>query len=292
MVSVLTSSFAFHLQRKEQEKDVLNNLLKDKDLDEIESIVYQVLRERHFQETVRLAAQHEREKAIAINEKKNEVTAARQSERDNLTGEQEKAMIELVSSAGSISSSDLAQRKLDLKKDHKKQLVDFDKHTQVILESVASKVSPGKDIQYSADVLALREQQIKELAEAMEEFSPELTLVKSYAVEAERAKKEAEQYRKEMLESRDSKIAKLKEERRRKEDARRKERENKVKELEAEVEKEREKDMKRQEQLKERYKIIQEKRLAEQEALHKKALDTSGGMSDQERQVSYPTCMA
>lgn len=292
MVSVLTSSFAFHLQRKEQEKDVLNNLLKDKDLDEIESIVYQVLRERHFQETVRLAAQHEREKAIAINEKKNEVTAARQSERDNLTGEQEKAMIELVSSAGSISSSDLAQRKLDLKKDHKKQLVDFDKHTQVILESVASKVSPGKDIQYSADVLALREQQIKELAEAMEEFSPELTLVKSYAVEAERAKKEAEQYRKEMLESRDSKIAKLKEERRRKEDARRKERENKVKELEAEVEKEREKDMKRQEQLKERYKIIQEKRLAEQEALHKKALDTAGGMSDQERQVSYPTCMA
>ena len=269
---------------------MLNNLLKDKDSDEIESIVYQVLRERHFQETVGLAAQHEREKAIAIREKKNQVTAARQTERDNLVGEQEKTMIELVSSSVSISSSELAQRKLDLKKNHKKRVSDFDKSTQEILESVSAKVSPEKDIQYSADVLALRERHIKELAEAMEQFSPELTLVKSYAIEAERTKKEAERYRKEMIESRDSKIAKLKEERRQKEDARRREREDKVKELEAEVERERQKDMKRQEQLKERLKIIQEKRLDEQEALHQKALDTSSGLSDQQRQVSYLTC--
>ena len=259
--------------------------MKDKDPNQIESIVYQVLKQRHFEETVHLAAQYEREKELAINEKISTVASTRQEAKETLIAEQSKEMMELVSSGAFLSSADLSKKKLELKKQHKKQSIEFDKATEESIIKITNKPNPEKELQYSSQVLALRERQIKELAQVISVYSPEQALVKRYEVEAERAAVEAERFRKEIIESREKKFAILKEERQQKEEARKKEREVKLRELESEIEREKTRDVQRQEQLSERYQVMQEQRIAQQEAIHRRALDGNAGISEQERQV-------
>ena len=253
--------------------------------DEMESLVYHVLQQRHFRETVQLATQHERHKAIAIMEEKCGVKADRQTEREELVAKQEMEIIELIAKSTSIPNSDLARMKLKVKMKHKLQLAEYDKQTQQLLNEVSSKLNTDMDIHYSEKVLALREKQIKEIASAMQEMSPEEALVRSYQEEAERVAKETEQYRKEVVEARDKKVAALKKERKKREESRRQAREQQLHELEAEVEREKQKDLERQKQLKERYDSIQKQRLAEQEDLHQNALRNMKGITEQEKQV-------
>ena len=265
---------------------MLDELLKDKDPNKIESIVYHVLKQRHFDETVQLAAQHEREKELAINKNKSKVTAARQVEREALIAEQENEMHKLVAGSTSLSNAELSKQKLELKKQHKKQLTEFDKSTQEAVDKIARRVSPEKELYYNSQVLALRERQIKELAQVISEYSPEQALVKSYEAQAAQAAADNEHYRKEVIEARAKKIAKLKEERRQKEEARKKEREAKLRELEAEIKREKQKDLQRQEQLSERYQLMQQQRIAQQEELHQTVLAKNAGISEQDRQVT------
>ncbi len=279
----------FRPQKRDDEKETLDKLLKDKNPDKIESIVYQVLKQRHFEETVQLAAQYEREKELTVSEKISVVSSTRQEAKETLLAEQRKEMMEVVSNVRSLSNADLSKKKLELKKQHKKLLTEFDKTTQESIDKTTNKPNPEKELQYNSQVLALRERQIKELAQVISVYSPEQALVKSYEIEAERAAVEAERFRKDIIESRVKKFAILKEERRQKEEARKKEREAKLRELEAEIEHEKTKDVQRQEQLSERYQVMQEQRIAQQEAIHKRALDGNAGISEQERQVRTNT---
>ena len=250
-------------------------------------MVYQVLRQRHFRESVQLAAQHERHKAVAVMEEKCCIKASRLSQREEIVAKQEREIIELIAKSTSIPNSDLAKLKLKVKKEHKIQLAEHDKKTQQVLEEISSKVSTDMDICDCEEVLALHERQIKELANAMQEMSPEEALVRSYKEDTDRAAKEAKNYREEVIEARDKKLAALKEERRKREESRRQAREQQLHELEAEIEREKQKDLERQKQLKERYNLIQKQRLAEQEDLHQIALRNMDGITEQEKQVKW-----
>ena len=64
---------------------------------------------------------------------------------------------------------------------------------------------------YSHKVLELREQQIRDLVDVMEELTPEKALVQSYKDEAEKAAAEAERLRKEVIEARKQKLEEIKE---------------------------------------------------------------------------------
>ncbi len=139
-----------HIQKRELEKETLDKLLKDKKSDKIESIVFNVLKQRHFEETVALATQYEREKELATAERINKITSSRQEEREALTGQQEKEMAELISNAKSLSSADLSKTKLELKKHYKKQLLEFDKATTEAIDQTTSKPNPEKELQYNS----------------------------------------------------------------------------------------------------------------------------------------------
>ena len=60
-------------------------------------------------------------------------------------------------------------------------------------------------------MLELREQQIRDLVDVMEELTPEKALVQSYKDEAEKAAAEAERLRKEVIEARKQKLEEIKE---------------------------------------------------------------------------------
>lgn len=269
--------------------DILNKLLKENadGANEAESLIYQVLKQRHFRETVQLAAQHERQKELAIEEEKCAIKSSRQSKREEKVSKQEMEIIELIAKSTSMPNSELAKLKLKIKKEYKKQLAEYDRETQELLDEVASKLVPDLDIRYSEKVLSLRERQIKEIANAMKEMSPEEALVKSYQKEVERAAQEAEKYRKEVVETGEKKLAAMKEERKKREESRRQAHEQQLHELEAEIEREKQKDLQRQKQLKERYDLMQKQRLAEQNDLHENALKGMKGITEQEKQVCY-----
>lgn len=275
------------LKLRQAETMTLEKLRKDKQPGEVESVIYQVLRQRHLREVVQLATQHEREKKLAVEEKKAAVQARRQTEREQIVEEQEKSVLELISSSVSLSGSELAKQKAKLKQQHSKVLAEFDERTQRLADLVPTEVMPEMDIAYNEKVLTLRERQIRELATALQQLSPEEVLIQSYKEEADRASKEAEKYRKEVIEARESMLAKLKEEKRMKEKQLRREREQKLRELEAEVERERQKDLERQEKLKERYEEVNKQRLARQEADHLSALKKLGNIPEEERKVRY-----
>lgn len=259
--------------------------MKGKQPGEVESVVYQVLRQRHLREVVQLATHHEREKKLAVEEKKAAVQARRQSAREQLVEEQERNVMDLISSSVSLSGSELAKQKAELKEQHNKVLAEFDERTKKLADLVPKEVMPEMDIAYNGKVLALRERQIRELATALQQLSPEEVLIQSYKEEADRAAKEAERYRKEVVEARENMLAKLKEEKLTKEKQLRREREQKLRELEAEVERERQKDLERQEKLKERYEQANMQRLAQQEAHHRSTLKKMGNIPEEERKV-------
>ena len=264
----------------------LHALVKDRQPGEVETLVYNVLHQRHLRETVQLAAQHEREKALAMEEKKSALKTTRQEDRDQIVAEQEKAIVELISKSTPLSKPELAKQKLEVKKEHRKQLVEYDRKTQELLDGIPKEVTPERDLHYNEQVLALRECQIRELATAMQQLSPEEALTQSYMEEADQAAKEAERFRKNVIEARERKIAQLKEEKRKREEERKKEKEQQLRELEAEIEREKQKDVEREQRQKERYDSIQQQRLAEQEVIHKRTLTSMGNVSEKEREVS------
>ena len=263
----------------------MSSLLKEGRPEEAESIVYQVIRQRHLRETVELEAQHERERKLATEEKKSTMKNKRQEKRDAIVAEQEKEILQLISKSASLTKPELAKQKAQMKKEHRKQLAEFDRKTQDLLEAVGKEVCSEMDVHHQGKLLSLRERQIGEIASTMEEVSPEQALIQSYKDEARRAAEEAERYRKEVIEARERRLRELKEEKRRREEERRKEREQQVRELEAEISRERQRDSQRQEQLRERYEALQEQRLAEQEELHQKTLRGMGNIPEGEREV-------
>ena len=264
---------------------MLNQVVKEHKPDEAEAVIYHVLRQRHFRETIQLGAQHDREKELAIDERQADISSRRQAQRDKLTASQEKTIIKLTTQSSSLSNSELAEKKALIKRDHRKVLANFDKETASLLEAVPSEVAPELDIKYNERVFKLHEKQINELATVMQDHIPEEALIQSYAKEAEQAAIETEKYRKEVIETRERKLAILKKERKAEEERRRKEREQKVKELEAEVERERQKDIKRKEEIREKYELIQQQRLAEQQAACHNNLTQMKGITEEEKEV-------
>ena len=94
---------------------------------------------------------------------------------------------------------------------------------------------PELEVAYNHKVLELREQQIRNLVNVMEELTPEKALIQSYKEEAERAATEAERFCTEVMEARKKKLEEIKAARRQKEEERKRAREQQIKELEAEI---------------------------------------------------------
>ena len=279
------TNVSLHSQLKNAEAVFLSSLLKERRPEDAGSVIYQVIQQRHLRETVELEAQHGRERKLATEEKKSAIKNKRQEKRDTVVADQEKEILQLISKSASLMKPELAKQKTQMKKEHRKQLAEFDRKTQALLEAVNREVSSEMDVHHQEKLLSLRERQIREIANTMEEISPEQALIQSYKYEARHAAEEAERYRKEVVEARERRLNDLKEEKRRREEERRKEREQQVRELEAEISRERQRDSQRQEQLKERYEVLQQRRLAEQEELHQKTLRGMGNIPEGEREV-------
>ena len=166
--------FFYVSQLRDVEEAKLHSLIRNKPSSEMQSIVYNVLQQRHFRERVQLASHHERERQLAIEELKAKVKDGRMEERGRLLAEQEKEIIQLLSNPSSpLGKQELAQHKLETKKNQKRKNLLFDKQTEEAVADVEAKAFPELDMKQNEDLLQMRDRQIKELAEAMEKVSPE-----------------------------------------------------------------------------------------------------------------------
>ena len=149
----------------------------------------------------------------------------------------------------SLSVAELEEKKQKLNEDLQQKLAEFDQQTEEKLKSVPNEVIPEQELPYNHKVLELRERQIRDLVDVMEELTSEKALVQSYKDETEKAVAEAERFRKEVIETHKQKLEEIKEARRCKEEKRKQAREQQIKQLEAEVQREQEKDLQRQKEL-------------------------------------------
>ena len=83
---------------------------------EAENLIYTVLRQRHMKEAIHLEDQLRQERQAAIKRAQADVREKRQTDRERLLAAFEQELLDLVAEAGSMSSSELAQQKEELKR--------------------------------------------------------------------------------------------------------------------------------------------------------------------------------
>ncbi|XP_078608959.1 uncharacterized protein LOC144880579 isoform X5 [Branchiostoma floridae x Branchiostoma japonicum] len=236
-------------QLLDHEKSTLVDSIQGQDGKKAENIIYRVMKQRHLKETVRLDEQQRREAEAAKGAARAQAAERRQQERDRLVSQQEQDLLELVTNAGSLTAPELAKRKAELQQAHKKQLADFDKRTAALLAEAEKDVLPSLQIDHAHARLELREKQLKELADAMKNLSPEqAALIEEYAQDAEKAAEAARDFRETKMKELNQQMEKIKEEKRRKEEERKRKLRDQVSALEQEIEDERKRDEKREQE--------------------------------------------
>ena len=106
---------------------------------------------------------------------------------------------DLIANSASMSPSELAQRKEELKQRHRHQLTDFDNLTKQLVERAEKNLLPRLDIEETNARLTLKEKQLKDLAEAMRTLTPVEALSQQYEEDARKAEEEARRYRDDIL---------------------------------------------------------------------------------------------
>lgn len=147
-------------------------------------------------------------------------------------------MAELISNSASLSPSELAHGKEDLKQKYKHHLSDFDELTEVLLLKADKDILPQLEIEDTNSRLLLREKQLNDLADAMKKLTPAEELQQQYTEDAKKAEEEAKRYQDEVLrkmrEEMEEKRKKMQED----EERKRRKMENDMKALEAELKEE------------------------------------------------------
>ena len=154
--------------------------------------------------------------------------------------------MEMMANYGNLESTDLAQRKMNLKIHHQKHLNDFDKETATMLEEVEKRSIPSLEVTHAHKRLALREKQLNELAGSMKDLINKEELVKQYAEQAEKASEAAEEFRKRAMFDMANKIEQIKNERQLQSEEQRIAMEEELRQLELQLEKERQEEVLRE----------------------------------------------
>ncbi len=89
-------------------------------------------------------------------------------------------MADLIANSGHLSPSELKQRKEELRQKHQHQLNQFDDMTRHLVQMAERDLLPYLDAQQTDARLRLKEKQMREIAEAMKEFSSQEELAKQY----------------------------------------------------------------------------------------------------------------
>lgn len=146
----------------------------------------------------------------------------------------------MVMNAGNLSNTDITQKKAELKLKHKKQLVEFDKETEDILQAAESDAIPSLEVKHAHQRLELRERQLNELAGSMKDLTSKEDLIQQYANQADHATKAAEEFRQRTMFDMANKIEEIKKQRQQKGEQQKLAMEEEIRKLELQLERERE----------------------------------------------------
>ena len=136
----------------------------------------------------------------------------------------------MLSQSPNLTPEELKARKDAMRRQHKQQLVDFDDLTKQLIERAERSLVPKLEIEHTNARLSLREQQLRELADAMSNMlGPEAALLRQYEEDAKRAEEEAREYRQNMMKKLQEQLDREKERKRQEEQNKKKMMEQKLK---------------------------------------------------------------
>jgi hypothetical protein len=210
----------------------------------VEKKVVSVLQRRHAGETAHANALFEQEKTLAVSAAGAEIDAARFAEKDELLKRHASEMANVVATYSDATEKELNQRKAVLRGQQKRAITVFDEKTDQIKERALKDAVTPLELAHAQQMLSMRAKQYKELSETLNELSPENALAAQYEDTFAKAKAEAEEHRKRLAESGNSRIEKIRAAKLEEENERRKAAEVEKKRVEAELEREKEKQQK------------------------------------------------
>ena len=117
-----------------------------------------------------------------------------------------------------LPPAELAERKDALRRRHHQQLVDFDALTAQLISRAEKELAPQAEVDQMNARLQLKEKQLRELADAMRNLSPEEALALQYDEQARRAAEEARRYNEDIARKVHEEMEKAKAEKLRKEE--------------------------------------------------------------------------
>eukprot|EP01138_Halocafeteria_seosinensis_P004826 gb/GECG01004934.1/.p1 GENE.gb/GECG01004934.1/~~gb/GECG01004934.1/.p1 ORF type:complete len:973 (+),score=246.74 gb/GECG01004934.1/:1-2919(+) len=211
-------------------------------------IVERVLQEKHDKQRNDKLAEQYTEKTQALRDTLQELQYSKQEEREDLVAKVQNGLIPEDSLDGQL-------QELHRKYERRQQEAQND-------------VSERMDSKHSEELLKLRQKQLSELHDMLEEFAPEDDVVRR---EAEKANKETEQlqeFQSRLRKEKEERIAKIKEERRQAEEEIRRKNEEQIRELEQQMEEEKKRHERKVQKQKEEMqaRIEEERKKREEEA--------------------------
>ncbi|CAH1789583.1 unnamed protein product [Owenia fusiformis] len=292
------AELAKQLAAQQQQRDALNQQIerkvaestlkesvKDKDGEQVENMVYTVLRQRHIKEAVHLEEQLARELDAAKADTRATVAEERQQQREKLTASHEQELIDLVANAGTLKSSELAQKKEELKRRQQREIAEFDSLTPQMIATAERDTARHLQAKHTNSRLELKEKQLRELADAMKIYTPEEKLQEEYAERAKQAAEEAKRYREETLRKMNDNLKHMKDEAEKKEGERKRKLVNQMKQLEQDLEAERKRDEERERERQAERERIRRQQLEEREKREKADIDKMNISEDEKEKL-------
>lgn len=239
--------------------------------------VVKALQKRHAFEMAQRAQLLEKEKNLVRDRALAEFEAGRDQERDALLQRQSEELVRLVGQMGDGKEAELGQRKAQLRKDHKKQLVAFDSMTDDLREWAIKDAVVPVEVAQKEEQQRMKEAQYRELSDVLRQCSPEHALVKQYEDASQQARRRADDYKRKLEGDGRARLEKERAHRIEKDKAKKKELEDKVERKKAEVAEEQAKrerqalEAKKNQQLREKEEELS-RRLAEADETQRKLL--------------------
>ncbi|XP_013391352.1 uncharacterized protein LOC106159584 [Lingula anatina] len=249
-------------QAKGVENTTLKESVKDKDGQQAENMVYTVLRQRHMKEGIHLEDQLEKERAAMLAQARAQMEEQRQGEREKLMAAFEQELMDLIANSASLKNGELQEKKEELKRQQQRILGEFDLLTPQLVKQEEKDADRLADIKSTNERLALKERQLRELAEAMRNLTAEEKLMKEYEEEAKRAAEEMIKFKEDSLRKMQEEMEKMKADKLRQEEEKKRMMAEKLRQMEEDLEADKKREEEREKQ-----------RAAERERVHKKQME-------------------
>lgn len=201
---------------RKREKAALSNVVHD--LVDIgadakaQALIHHLLSQRHLKSRIVLEREQRSNLETGRQTAKSDILEQRDTERDIMLSNQADEIGALMEEASTLSPEIISMKLDEIKKRHLKDLDSFDSETEILIQQKCSEVESEKAVEFSDQLLCLKEEQLLELSKTLQEMTGDEEAGAGYAAQAQSMAADAHDHRARVTRETEEKMRVLKQE--------------------------------------------------------------------------------